>query len=133
MVQRSGPVLEDDPVIVPVPLHWSRLLRRRYNQAALLATQIAKVTRSTHCPDALLRPKRTKLLGGHGREARFAALSGAIVANDRRKHLIQGRKVVIIDDVMTTGATLAAAAEAALSAGARDVCILTLARAVKDA
>ncbi len=132
MVQRAGDILADDPVVVPVPLHWSRLLKRRYNQAALLSAQIAKLTGVTHCADALLRPVKTKPLDGHTRDARFAALSAAITDNPRRAVLLKGRKVVLVDDVMTSGATLAAASEAALSVGAGQVCILTLARVAKD-
>ncbi|MFB1024689.1 MAG: ComF family protein, partial [Octadecabacter sp.] len=63
---------------------------------------------------------------------RFEALSGAIVPNPKRMALLNGRKVLLIDDVMTSGATFAAAAEACYSAGADDVCVLALARVVKD-
>ncbi|MEY1557143.1 double zinc ribbon domain-containing protein [Yoonia sp. R2331] len=133
MVRCAGDILEGDPVLVPVPLHWSRLLRRRYNQAALLSQQIGKIAGVTHCADALMRPVKTKSLDGHSRDARFAALENAITDNPRRAVLMKGRKVVVVDDVMTSGATLAAAAEAALRAGAGQVCVLTLARVTKDA
>lgn len=125
--------LEDaERLVVPVPLHWTRLLRRRYNQAALLAQHFGRQTDQEVCVDALLRPRRTAPLDGHGRDARFAALAGGIRANPKRAVAIRDRKVLLVDDVMTSGATLAASTEALNSMGAKDVSILTLARVVKD-
>ena len=121
-----------DPVLVPVPLHWTRLLKRRYNQSALLALAVGKVLDQPVCVDALLRPKRTKPLDGHTRDARFAALWDAITANPKQRDQIVGRNVLLIDDVMTSGATLAASAEALRGAGVANVSIVTLARVVKD-
>lgn len=132
MAQRSGPLLQDDTVIVPIPLHWTRLLTRRYNQAALLAARIARVVGRPLCPDALLRTRRTRALEGHSRDARFAALDGAIAAHPGRLAQIRGRHVLLIDDVMTSGATFAAGTEALRGAGARDVAVLALARVGKE-
>ena len=122
-----------DPIIVPVPLHWTRLVRRRYNQSALLAQALAPLMGAPVCVDALLRPRRTKALDGHNRHARFAALSGAIGANPARLTHIVGRDILCVDDVMTSGATLAACTEALHAAGSAKVSVLTLARVVKDA
>ncbi len=122
-----------DPIIIPVPLHWVRLVRRRYNQSALLAQELGKVMNIAVCTDALLRPKKTNPLEGHSREARFAELTGAIMANPKRVDQIAGKTVILVDDVMTSGATLAASTEAAKGAGATNVSIVTLARVVKDA
>ena len=122
-----------DTVIVPVPLHWVRLIRRRYNQSALLAQELAKVMNLPVCVDALLRSKKTNALEGHSRDARFSELSGAIIPNPKRVDQIAGKQVILVDDVMTSGATLAASAEAAHAAGAANVSIVTLARVVKDA
>jgi predicted amidophosphoribosyltransferase len=121
-----------DPVLVPVPLHWTRLVKRRYNQSALLALAVGKIVGQPVCVDALLRPKRTKLLDGHTRDARFATLADAIAANPKRSGQIAGRNALLVDDVMTSGATLAASAEALRAAGAANVSIVTLARVVKD-
>lgn len=133
MAQAAKPLLQEDALIVPVPLHWIRLARRRYNQAALLASSLGRVLGKPVCPDGLLRPKKTKPLEGHSRDARFAALADAIIPNPKRVKVIRDRPVLLVDDVMTSGATLAAAAEALRSAGAANVSIVTLARVVKDA
>lgn len=133
MAHAGRDLVTADSLLVPVPLHWSRLLKRRYNQAAYLAKGIAKATDAAVCPDALIRHKRTKPLDGHNRDARFAALQDAIAVNPRRADMIADRNVVIIDDVMTSGATFAACAESCLVAGAKSVCVLVLARVVKDA
>ncbi len=132
MMRAAAPIMKPEMMVVPVPLHWMRLFKRRYNQAAVLAQDIGKLTGLAVCVDALERPKKTKPLEGHNREARFAALSGAIRAKTSRVPLIKGRSILLVDDVMTSGATLAAAAEAVLRAGASDVSIVTLARVVKD-
>jgi predicted amidophosphoribosyltransferase len=126
-------LLRDDTVLVPVPLHWQRRVQRRYNQSALLALALGRELDVPVCADALLRPKKTKPLEGHSRDARFATLSDAITPNAKRVSVISGKSVLLIDDVMTSGATLAASAEAAKTAGATNVSIVTLARVVKDA
>ena len=121
-----------DPVIVPVPLHRSRLRHRRYNQAALLAVATARHSRSDVCLDALRRAKRTLPLDGATRDQRFERLSGAIEVNRKRAARIAGRDIVILDDVMTSGATFSASAEACQRAGAEKVCVLSLARAIRE-
>lgn len=133
MAQKIAEMADSDTVLVPVPLHWVRLVKRRYNQSALLAQEMAKIMEQPVCVDALLRPKKTNALEGHSRNARFAELSGAIVSNPKRAPQIAGKSVILVDDVMTSGATLAASAEAAKAAGAVNVSIVTLARVVKDA
>ncbi|WP_306114179.1 MULTISPECIES: ComF family protein [unclassified Roseovarius] len=133
MAQAAKPLLCDGMLIAPIPLHWMRLLKRRYNQSALLAKGIAAETGLSHCPDLLIRPRHTQSLGGLDHDARFSTLSNAIDVHPKRRHRLAGRPVLLIDDVMTSGATLAAATEACLSSGAKDVCTLTLARAARDA
>ncbi|MEZ5674121.1 MAG: double zinc ribbon domain-containing protein [Thalassovita sp.] len=115
-------------LLAPIPLHWTRLLARRFNQSALLSQAVARTTGLPHCPDLLIRPVRTASTRGKGREARFAQLQGAIAAHPKRKGQMAGRHVVLVDDVMTTGATFSAAADACLAAGASDVSVLVLAR-----
>lgn len=133
LARAAGPLVTPESILVPVPLHKFRLLKRRFNQSALLAQQVAQVTGATCLPDALVRPKKTAPLEGHTRDQRFEALDGAITANPKRIDAIKGRKIVLIDDVMTSGATFAASTQALYDAGAHDVCVLALARVVKDA
>ena len=133
MANAIRPLVTNHALVVPVPLHWTRLLRRRYNQAALLAKGVARQLDLASCPDALQRVVRTRSLEGLGRDQRHAALQAAIKVNPRHRRRIAGRSILIVDDVMTSGATLSAAARACLQGGAGDVSILTLARAAKDA
>lgn len=132
MAAAAKDVLKPNMLIAPVPLHWTRLLKRRYNQSALLAQALAKEVDLECCPDLLTRPRRTLPLDGMGRDARFEALEGAIRPHPNRKHKMAGRSVMLVDDVMTSGATLTAATLACQSAGAVHVCVVTLARVEKD-
>ncbi|SEK21111.1 Predicted amidophosphoribosyltransferases [Roseivivax marinus] len=125
------PLIRPDTVVVPVPLNRWRLLWRRYNQSALLAAALARRLARTVVSDALARPVATPVLDGLGREDRFATLAGAITAGPRGT-LLAGRPVLLVDDVMTSGATFAAATEAAHDAGATEVCIAALARVAKE-
>jgi len=129
---RVAPPLEQDTVVVPVPLHWLRQLKRRYNQSALIAKIVAQSLGVTYLPDPLHRPRVTEALDGMSRDGRFASLEGSIIPHRKRGHLLKDRPVLLIDDVMTSGATLAACTEACVSAGARQVDVLVLARVAKD-
>lgn len=131
LARAARPLLEESHVLVPVPLHWTRLARRRYNQAALLAHAAGRALGRPVLPDALVRPRRTPALEARGRAERHAALDGAIRPHPRRGGALSGRSVLLVDDVMTSGATLAASALAAREAGARDVRVLVLARATR--
>jgi ComF family protein len=128
----ARPLLRPSQLVVPVPLHWTRLLRRTYNQAALLSAALAAVAGLEHCPDALVRSRTTGSQEGRNRDGRFANLVGAFRVPPRRKALVPGRDILLVDDVMTSGATFAAATEALMAAGARSVDVLCLARVAKD-
>jgi predicted amidophosphoribosyltransferase len=133
MARALAPILDPEALVVPVPVHWTRLMKRRYNQAAVLAKSLAAEARLECAPDVLIRPRRTQPHERMGNAARFANMEGAIQPHPKRGARIAGRSVLLVDDVMTSGATLDAAARAARAAGARDINVITLARVVKDA
>lgn len=132
MMRAAAPILRPGMLVVPVPLHWFRLFRRRFNQSALLSAGIARLAGYEHCPDLLLRRKPTPSQEGRNRAQRFDNMAAAITVNRRQAPRIAGRHILLVDDVMTSGATLAAAAEACLGADAAGVSVLALARAVKE-
>ena len=127
----SKSVLNKTTIIAPVPLHWIRLVKRRYNQSALIAKNLAELSGLDWCPDLLHRSKNTPSLDGKTQQQRTEILSDAVRINAKRRHRIIGRPVLLIDDVMTTGATLDACATVCRAAGAGQVCVSVLARAVK--
>ena len=133
MSKTALPMVRPDMLVVPIPLHWFRLFRRKYNQAALLSAQVANILGLPHCPDALVRRKSTGSQEGRTRDARFASMAGAIAVHQRHFGLVSQREILLVDDVMTSGATFAAATEALFAAGAASVSVLSLARVAKDA
>ena len=132
MARAGADLLRDDPLIVPVPLHWRRLAARRFNQAALLAKALAGVSGCDWLPDALLRARHTATQDGRDREGRFRNLDAAIGLNPRRAAQVAGRAIVVVDDVMTSGATFSAATQALIAGGARAVRVIALARVARD-
>jgi ComF family protein len=117
-----------DSMVVPVPLHRWRMWKRGYNQAALIGAALAKRTGTPLAVDALRRTRATTSSGAMGREARYANVAGAFHV----ARLVAGRRVVLVDDVLTSGATGEACAAALKSAGAASVNLLTFARVVWD-
>ncbi len=128
LVQSVQPLLKGSPLICPVPLHWTRLLKRKYNQSALLAEGLARRTGLEHCPDLLRRTRQTPVLEGKTRDQRYQLLGPAIAAHPARRSRVKDRVVLIVDDVMTSGATLSACTDACLQAGAAEVRVAVLAR-----
>lgn len=125
MAQAGRDLLAEADVVAPVPLHWTRLLRRRYNQSAELARRIGRLAGRPVVPDLLVRRRATPPQGG-GREARAANQAGAFAVAPRRS--VTGRRVLLVDDVLTTGATLSGCADVLRAAGATGVDVLVLAR-----
>ena len=120
-------------LVAPVPLHWSRRLKRRANQAAVLAASICRKAsrREAYAPRLLLRTTRTESQDGKNRAARTANISGAFVPGPDAANLAN-KRVLLVDDVLTTGATLNEAARICLQNGAASVDILVLALVVSE-
>ena len=131
LARAGSDILTEDTLLVPVPLHWSRLLRRRYNQSAELAKVIASLYSLEVAPDVLVRTSRTKPQDGMGVDARFRNVENVISPATNRQSLLKGRNVCLVDDVMTSGATLSASAQACNAAGASQISVLVLARVDK--
>ena len=128
MMAASGRTLiAEAECLVPVPLHRGRLWRRRFNQAALLGRAIAAGADLDFAPAALVRIRATRPQVGLSRAARAENLSGAFRVPDSEAHHIRGRRVLLIDDVTTTGATGNAAARALRRGGAKSIDLLTFA------
>ena len=126
----AAPLLPDADLVVPVPLHRWRLLARRFNQAAVLAGLMARGTDAAAVPDLLVRTRRTPPQTRLPRSARRRNVRGAFAVRRSRAHLVAGRSVLLVDDVLTTGATVSACARALHEAGAARVDVATLARVV---
>ena len=122
--------LRADDLIVPLPLSAARLESRGFNQAWELACALAKQSGTAGRPDAalLLRVRDTRPQTELQRDARMANVKGVFQADPLRVHLLKARRVVLVDDVMTSGASLFSAAEALKVAGATQVCGFVLAR-----
>ncbi len=128
MHRASGDILKNADALVPVPLHRWRLFRRRYNQSALLAQQIAKMTQKPVLLDALRRIRATANQGHLNRKDRKENVKGAFAVPERHKDSVAGKTIVLIDDVLTTGATANECSRTLLDAGAKEIFVLTLAR-----
>lgn len=120
------------PLLVPVPLHPFRQWTRRYNQAALLATRVGELWGAEVAAHALVRSRATRRQVGLDAAQRAKNVRGAFAVSDAGRLVLAGRRVVLVDDVHTTGATVAAAARALERAGARAVDVLVFAHAGAD-
>jgi ComF family protein len=129
MRRAGGEVLDGADLLVPVPLHWTRLFARRYNQAALLAHAIHDAGGPPVAPDWLVRRRRTPSQGRLGALARARNVKSAFALRPGRS--VAGRRVVVVDDVLTTGATIEECARVLRRDGAAFVGVLTLARALR--
>lgn len=128
MLRAGKTLLAEADVLVPVPLHRTRLFARRYNQAALLAIAVARRSGHPVVPDALQRLRATASLADKDHIARAREMHDAIAIRPRRRGAIAGRRVLLIDDVLTSGATAGACTRALLAAGAQGVDVLVAAR-----
>jgi ComF family protein len=128
LARAGADLLAPDAVLAPVPLHRWKLFSRRYNQAALLAHAVGRHANLTVVANLLVRHRRTTPQGSHSRTGRRRNVRGAFHVRPRLVERIRGRPVVLIDDVLTTGATVSECARVLLRAGASRVDVLTLAR-----
>jgi ComF family protein len=129
LMRRAGAdVLAEADLLVPVPMHRWRLWTRRFNQAALLANHLGRTAERPVAHGALVRRKATPQQVGLTREQRARNMAGAFAVPAKRRALVEGRRVVLVDDVYTSGATLAAATRVLKRAGAAEVDVLVFAR-----
>ena len=131
MARAGGELLAEAELIAPVPLHWRRLFSRRYNQALLLARSVARHGPARLAPDLLRRARWTGSQAGLEAEERRKNVRRAFAVHPRCREAVKDKAVLLVDDVLTTGATVEACAMALQQAGARHVDVLTLARVVR--
>lgn len=131
LMQSGAPLLAHADLLIPVPLHYWRLVKRRYNQAALIADVLGKEAGLPVRKLVLQRTRPTPSQGHLSRADRAANVKGAFTVPINKVPYIKDKHVILVDDVMTTGATLAQCATVLLRSGARRVDCLTVARALK--
>ncbi|MHC5306554.1 ComF family protein [Bartonella sp. LJL80] len=132
MIIAGGDLLIACDMIVPVPLHLIRFLRRSYNQAAELGRHVARKKSLPFHPELLIRRRHTRQQVGLHAKERQRNVRGAFIVPARQRQILKGRHIVLIDDVFTTGATVRSAARALLRGGAGQVDVLTFSRVLPD-
>jgi ComF family protein len=128
LARAAAPLLAQADAVAPVPLHRARLFARRYNQAAEIARPLARLTGVRYLPDALVRRRATAIQGGKSGRGRRLNVKGAFEVPPARARRLEGRRILLVDDVLTTGATAEACARAMLKAGAAAVDLAVVAR-----
>lgn len=133
MVQAAGALVGEDAVLVPVPLHWRRQLTRRFNQSLLLARAIANATGMALIADGARRVRPTRHQVGLSFSERERNVAGAFRAHPELMARLAGRRVLVVEDVITTGATVYALARALERAGVEAIDVISFARVVTGA
>jgi len=128
MARAAADLIAEADVMVPVPLHWRRFLTRRYNQSAELVRVMMRETATPHAPDILRRMRPTEMQRARSAVARAGNVAGAFAVPPHMYPAVQGKRVLVVDDVLTTGATLNEAARALRAAGAAQVSVAVFAR-----
>ncbi len=124
----AASLIDQADAVVPVPLHPTRLLARRFNQAAEIARPLARASAREYLPEALIRARATDTQGGRSARGRKLNVKSAFAVTDAGTRQVRGRRILLIDDVLTTGATAEACAKALMEAGARSVDLAVIAR-----
>ncbi len=127
----SAPKIPQADMIIPVPLHWMRLVKRNYNQASMLANDLSHLTGIKSYHTLLERPLATQPQGHFSLKERHKNVFGKFAIKSKKQEFIKEKVIILIDDVYTSGATISACTKELLKAGARDVHILTLARVAR--
>lgn len=133
MARAGAELLADADLIVPVPLHNRRLRQRKHNQSALLVNALARVTGKNAVPDLLRRTRSTRAQVGLNARQRTANVRGAFAVAPKYAARLDGARVLLVDDVITTGATINASTRALMGCGAGAVDVLSFARVVAPA
>lgn len=128
---RHLPDGRDGVIVTPVPLHWTRLWSRSFNQSALIAKELARLGGLEYIPDLLVRQRRTPSMRGLDSKARRRAVGKAFALHPRRAGKVQGGKIILVDDVLTTGATSDGCIDVLKKAGASRVQIYCWARVLR--
>lgn len=132
MAHAGRELIADADIIVPVPLHWARLWTRRFNQSAELARALSAHSGLAMDAGALVRRRPTRRQVGLTANQRQTNVRGVFIVPDARRIAVSGRRVLLVDDVLTTGATVEAAATALRRGGADKVYVLTFSRVVPE-
>jgi ComF family protein len=128
LTRAAADIITDADAVIPVPLHRWRLLKRRYNQAAEIARPLARAAGRAYWPDALIRPRPTASQAGKSGVGRRRNVAGVFAVPPAWRRRVQGRRLLLIDDVLTTGATVEGCARALKAAGASRVDVAVIAR-----
>lgn len=128
MARVGADMLKDADILVPVPIHFGKLFLRKYNQAGILAQELVKISGGRCILNALIRKRYTKTQAGFNRNLRFKNIKGAFAVNQKHLSKLQNKKILLIDDVITTGATAEECTKILLKAGVAKVEVLTLAK-----
>ncbi|MDR0407249.1 MAG: ComF family protein [Holosporales bacterium] len=131
LMQRAIKDLKNVDYVIPVPLHWRRLLKRKYNQSALLAYYLTKKRHLPYAPSFLKRHRATPSQKGHNAQERYENVEGAFSVTKKGYLALERKNVLLIDDVWTTGATLTSCTKTLRKAGVSKVYVLTFARVLK--
>ncbi|MBY0462203.1 MAG: ComF family protein [Alphaproteobacteria bacterium] len=132
LVKAGQDLFEGTDYLVPIPLHWTRLLKRRYNQAALLVMGMNKISPSLpqYAPQLLRRRKRTQNQGQKSKKERIDNVQDAFYSPERHKPTLQDKTIILVDDVMASGATINECIKVLINNGCKSVRVLTLARSL---